>query len=226
MLQAHGLSKTFTMRAERVVAVDDVAVSVAPGEFVCLQGASGSGKSTLIHLLAGLERVDSGQVCIDGVDMAAASVHEWARVRRSVMGLVFQNDNLIDEFKAWENVALPLEASGLPLQKARSEALEALRLVGIENLSDRFPSQMSGGQCQRVGIARALVGGKRILLADEPTGALDSQNSHGIYELLASLASHGCAVMAASHDSRCADYASRVITMSDGRCLNPSRAGG
>ncbi|MFT3872901.1 MAG: ABC transporter ATP-binding protein [Nocardioides sp.] len=216
LLEARGLVKTYSSPVETIRAVDGVTLTLSDGEFVCLYGASGSGKSTLLHLLAGLIEPDEGSVLVDGTELRSADVKGAAEARLRRIGVVFQGDNLLAELSAWENVALPLEVSGVKAGEARRDAEETLALVGLAGLADRRPAEMSGGQRQRVGIARALVGGRRVLLADEPTGSLDSTNSRALFELLAQLAEAGRAVLVASHDPNCRNYASRSIEMVDG----------
>lgn len=219
LLEARGLVKAYPTPVETIRAVDGVTLSLAGGEFVCLHGASGSGKSTLLHLLAGLIEPDAGSVLVEGVELRAAETRAAAEVRRTRVGVVFQDDNLLAELSVWENVALPLEISGIRPSEAKREAVETLALVGLDGLADRRPREMSGGQRQRVGIARALVGGRRILLADEPTGSLDSTNSRALFELLADLAASGRAVLVTSHDPNCRTYATRSVEMVDGRLV-------
>lgn len=216
LLQAHELTKTYTTPVEVVRAVDEVSLTLSGGEFVCLHGASGSGKSTLLHVLAGLIEPDRGSVLVDGVELRTADTKAAAAVRLEKIGVVFQDDNLLPELSAWENVALPLQVSGATLKEARSEADSALDEVGLAGLYDRMPWEMSGGQRQRVGVARALVGRRGVLLADEPTGSLDSANSRALFELLARLAAGGRAVLVASHDPNCRTHATRSIEMVDG----------
>lgn len=216
LLEARNLAKAYPTTVETIVAVDSVTIVISAGEFVCLHGASGSGKSTLLHILAGLIEPDAGAVLVGGAELRSADTRGAARARLTQVGVVFQDDNLIAELSAWENVALPLEVSGMRLADARHEAEETLGLVGLAGLADRRPREMSGGQRQRVGIARALVGGRRILLADEPTGSLDSTNSRALFELLAELAAAGRAVLVASHDPNCLTHATRSIEMVDG----------
>lgn len=225
MLQADGLTKRYVTAAETVHAVDDVSIVLSAGEFVCLHGTSGSGKSTLLHLLAGLTEADSGRVLVDGVDMVTAGVSERARIRRTTMGVVFQRDNLIDEFTAWENVALPLEITGVLGGSARAQAEEMLALVGVGDLAGRRPAELSGGQRQRVGIARALAGGRRLLLADEPTGALDSVSSRALFKLFTELAGDGVALLVVSHDPECRSWATRSLEMVDGRLVAAGEGG-
>lgn len=222
-LQARGLSRSYVSAAETVAAVDAVDLDLYSGELVCLYGTSGSGKSTLLHLLAGLLRPDRGSVLIEGVegvegvDLVDADERTRARIRRTHLGVVFQHDNLLDEFTAAENVALPLEITGRSSSEALSEAEQSLARVGLDGLGRRRPDELSGGQRQRVGIARALVGGRAILLADEPSGALDSSTSRSLFRLLAGLAEDGTAILVVSHDPECRAWAGRALEMVDGR---------
>ncbi|MFZ2502257.1 MAG: ABC transporter ATP-binding protein [Nocardioides sp.] len=209
-------SRIFESSVERVVAVDCANISASPGEFICLFGHSGSGKTTLLNLIAGLDRPNEGSVWVAGREVSDLSDEECITLRREVVGVVHQTDALIEEFTAQENVALPLEAGGSSTDVALREAGELLALVGLEGLDRRFPSQLSGGQRQRVGIARALSGNRVILLADEPTGALDTKNALAIFELLRGLAESGVLVIIASHDPRSREYATRWVEMLDG----------
>jgi putative ABC transport system ATP-binding protein len=187
------------------------------GEFVCVYGASGSGKSTLLNLLAGLDLADSGEIRVGGVDVSTADEAQRASLRLRTVGVVFQEHNLIEEFTAAENVALPLEAAGLSVAEARGQALDQLSRVGLAGLEDRFPWQMSGGQRQRVGVARALTGQRSVLLADEPTGALDSAATKELFELFRKLCDDGVLAVICSHDPRCRDFADTVYEVVDGR---------
>lgn len=187
------------------------------GEFVCIYGASGSGKSTLLNLLAGLDLADSGEIHVGGVELGAAGDRRRAELRLRTVGVVFQDHNLIQEFTAAENVALPLEAIGMPAAEARSEAVKQLARVGLGGLEDRLPWQMSGGQRQRVGVARALTGHRTVLLADEPTGALDSEATRELFSLIRGLCDEGVLAVVCSHDTRCRDYADSVYEVIDGR---------
>ena len=213
--------RTFTRPAEVIRAVDGVSFEADRGEFVCLFGHSGSGKTTLLNLLAGLDIPTSGNISVAGLRVDELSHEDRTRMRREVVGMIHQSHLLIDEFSAAENVALPLEARGMNTTLAIAEAQELLASVGLAGYGDRYPGEMSGGQQQRVGIARALSGGRAILLADEPTGSLDSQNARSIFELLQSLASQGTLVIVASHDPACKDYATRAVEMLDGKIILP-----
>ena len=209
-------SRVFTTPAERIRAVDDVTLGVDPGEFLCIHGASGSGKSTLLGLLAGLDSPDSGSIIVDGTDLSELTESQRAGWRLNRIGMVFQHDNLIEEFTAAENVAFPLELRGLARTEIDSEVEQMLTLVGLEGMADRWPQELSGGQQQRVGIARALAGGRGLLIADEPTAALDSTNSEALFTLFKELSAQGVTVILASHDPLAHRFASRVVEMVDG----------
>jgi putative ABC transport system ATP-binding protein len=205
-----------------VHALRGIDLTVAPGELVAVMGPSGSGKSTLLHLAGGLDQPTSGRVVVEGTDLGSLSRKELARVRRRSIGYVFQDFNLLPALTAAENVALPRELDGVPARKARKEAKLALEEVGIPELADRFPDDMSGGQQQRVAIARALVGERRLVLADEPTGALDSTTGEAVMALLRSRCDAGAAGMLVTHDARHAAWADRVVFLRDGRVVDES----
>jgi ABC-type lipoprotein export system ATPase subunit len=213
-----GAHKVFGQDPNRVVAVDDVTLVLSAGELMCLQGASGSGKSTLLNLVAGLDLPDAGSVQVDGEVVSSMTEDQRADLRLRRVGVIFQDDNLVDELDAVENVSLPLLALGTPVGETRELALAAMARVGVEAVARRHPRQMSGGQRQRVGIARGLVGGRSILVADEPTGALDSANSVELFRLLRELCdSAGAAVLVATHDPLAERFATRNVTIRDGR---------
>lgn len=209
-------SRVFITPAERIRAVDGVTLDVSPGEFVCIHGASGSGKSTLLGLLAGLDSPDSGSIIVDGTDLSGLTESQRAGWRLTRIGVVFQHDNLIEEFTAAENVAFPLELRGRTQAEIDSEVEQMLAQVGLDGMADRWPQELSGGQQQRVGIARALAGGRGLLIADEPTAALDSTNSEALFALFKELSAQGVTVILASHDPLAHRFASRVVEMVDG----------
>lgn len=221
-----GLRVEFVTSVETVHAVDGLDVSFGEGEFVGLLGASGSGKTTFVNVLAGLESATAGVVTVAGHDMGALGSAERARLRREDIGVVFQDNNLIQEFTARENVALPLIMGGAKRRDAHAEADDMLGVLGLEGLGGRAPRQLSGGQQQRVGIARALVGGRRVLLADEPTGALDMENSRAIFGLVAELCREGVTVVVATHDSLIEEFADRILVLRDGRLVEDRPAHG
>ncbi|MGI5287371.1 ABC transporter ATP-binding protein [Nonomuraea polychroma] len=197
-----------------VHALRGVSLEVSSGELVAVMGPSGSGKSTLLNLAGGLDRPTSGSVTIEGRDLARAK--DLAALRRRRVGYVFQDLNLIPSLTAAENVMLPRELDGVRSGRARAEALAALADVGAEEVADRFPEELSGGQRQRVAIARALTGERRLLLADEPTGALDTATGDEILQLLRSRCDEGVAVLLVTHEPRYAAWADRVVYLRDG----------
>ncbi|MEV0378528.1 ABC transporter ATP-binding protein [Nonomuraea sp. NPDC050643] len=199
----------------QVHALRGVSLRVAAGELVAVMGPSGSGKSTLLNLAGGLDRPTSGSVTIGDTDLAG--VKDLAALRRTSVGYVFQDLNLIPSLTAAENVMLPRELDGVRAGRARSEALAVLAEVGVEDIAGRFPEELSGGQRQRVAIARALVGERRLLLADEPTGALDTVTGDEILQLLRTRCDAGVAVLLVTHEPRYAGWADRVVYLRDGR---------
>jgi putative ABC transport system ATP-binding protein len=205
-----------------VRALDRVSLAVAPGEFVAISGPSASGKSTLLHLAGGLDGPTSGTVAVGGEDLAHLRPAELARVRRRQVGYVFQRYNLVASLTAVENVMLPLEFGGMPTRQARDAAVAAIERVGISRPFDRFPDDLSGGERQRVAIARAIAGDRDAILADEPTGALDTITGDLVIELLAELAAAGTSIVLVTHEPRFATWADRVVFMRDGRIVDES----
>ena len=203
-----------------VHALRGVSLTVAPGELVAVMGPSGSGKSTLLHLAGGLDTPTSGRVLVEGVDLGGLSRKALAQARRRSVGYVFQDFNLVPALTAAENVALPRELDGVSARAARKEAVAALEEVGIPDLADRFPDDMSGGQQQRVAIARALVGDRRLVLADEPTGALDSVTGEAVMVLLRQRCDAGAAGVLVTHDARHAAWADRTVFLRDGLAVD------
>ena len=217
-IEVEGAERTFQAGVETFLAVDGVDFRVMPGELACIYGASGSGKTTLLNLVAGLDVADRGAVKVGGLDLTTASQRERAKIRLYRIGVIFQENNLVHEFTAMDNIVVPLLARGTTYAEARSEAADELARVGIGGLAERFPGEMSGGQRQRVGIARALAGGRSVLVADEPTGALDSANSEALFELIAALCrDDGVTALVATHDPLAQATASSIWTMRDGR---------
>ena len=205
-----------------VHALRGIDLAVHAGELVAVMGPSGSGKSTLLHAAGGLDTPTSGQVFVEGVDLAGLSAAVTAAIRRRSIGYVFQDLNLLPALSAVENVSLPRELDGVRRRQARQEALAALGEVGVADLADRFPDEMSGGQQQRVAIARALVGPRRLLLADEPTGALDSTTGEEVLALLRARCEAGAAGVLVTHEPRHAAWADRVVFLRDGVVVDQS----
>ncbi|GAB3940501.1 ABC transporter ATP-binding protein [Kribbella albertanoniae] len=217
ILDIRGLTRTHGKGEQAVHALRGVDLSVAPGELVAVMGPSGSGKSTLLTCAGGLDQPTRGEVLVDGNDLVTLSRAGVAALRRRRIGYVFQDFNLIPALTAVENVALPLELDGTRSRTARKYAEAALQEVGIGELADRFPDDMSGGQRQRVAIARAIVGDRRLLLADEPTGALDSETGEAVLQLLRDRCDqHGIAGVLVTHEARHAAWADRVVYLRDG----------
>ncbi|MFD5831376.1 ABC transporter ATP-binding protein [Lentzea sp. NPDC060358] len=213
--RVHGTGET------AVNALDGVSLTVGPGELVAVMGPSGSGKSTLLNLCGGLDSPGSGTVLVDGTSLQSLSRRQLAAWRRRRIGYVFQDLNLIASLTAAENVALPLDLDGV--RGSRRQAEEALAEVDLGGFADRFPDEMSGGQQQRVAIARALIGERRLVLADEPTGALDSRTGETVLRLLRSKVDAGAAAVLVTHDARHAAWADRVVFLRDGVVVDVSQ---
>ncbi|MFI5931929.1 ABC transporter ATP-binding protein [Actinoplanes sp. NPDC051494] len=216
VLQLRGVHRVHGSGETAVHALRGIDLTVAPGELVAVMGSSGSGKSTLLTLAGGLDAPTRGEVLVEGRALAGMNRAQLAELRRRSIGYVFQNFNLLPSLTAAENIALPLELDGLPVRRARRLALDALARVELTDLAARFPDQMSGGQQQRVAIARALVGQRRLVLADEPTGALDSQTAETVLRLLRRQIDDGAAGVLVTHEARHAGWADRVVFLRDG----------
>ncbi|MFN8110674.1 MAG: ABC transporter ATP-binding protein [Thermoleophilia bacterium] len=224
VLEMRDVHRGYGSGPTRVIALDGVDLTVAAGEFVAVMGPSGSGKSTLLNLAGGLDSPSSGSIRIEGFDLAGLDAAGLARVRRRSIGVVFQSFNLLPQLTAVENVMLPLELDGLAPRMARRDAESALREVGMLERAGRYPDDLSGGEQQRVAIARAVVGERRLILADEPTGALDTVTGEAVAELIAQRAAQGSAVVMVTHEPRLASYADRVVWLRDGRVVNGADA--
>ena len=225
LLSVQGLRRTYGEPPHEVVALDNVDLIVDPGELVAIMGPSGSGKSTLLTIAGGLEAPTSGTIRFAGRQLEQLSAVELAEIRRREIGFVFQGLNLLDGLSAIENVAAPLELDGVNATKAQAEARDLLASVGLGDRGDAFPDDLSGGERQRVAIARGLVGGRRMILADEPTGALDSQTGQAVMERLRMACKHDGAVVVVTHDPTVAAWADRVVTLRDGRVESSYRPG-
>ena len=217
MLELRQVSKVYGQGAAEVHALREVSLEVGPGAMVAVMGPSGSGKSTLLTIAGSLEEPTSGQVLVAGHDLATMSRNDKARLRRQSIGYVFQDFNLLPGLTAAENVALPLELDGVSARRARDAGLRALDALGLADRASNYPDQLSGGERQRVAIARAVVGDRHLLLADEPSGALDSVNAEEVMRLLHEACKRGVATVVVTHDAQLASWADRVVFLRDGR---------
>ena len=220
VIELCGVTKVYGEGASEVHALHEVDLTVQAGQLVAVMGPSGSGKSTLLTIAGSLEEPSTGEVFIDGVALSAMSRNDRARLRRRSIGYVFQDFNLLAGLTAAENVTLPLELDGVSSKAARSLGLEALAALGVAEHAARFPDELSGGERQRVAIARALVGERHVLLADEPTGALDSANGEAVMRLLRKAMERGVAGIIVTHDAQLASWADRVVFLRDGRVVD------
>ena len=222
LLAAHEVSKIYAMGANSVTALDDVSLEIGEGEFVAIQGTSGSGKSTLLNMLGGLDHPTKGEVFFASRPLGPFSKKEMARYRRFSVGMIFQNFNLIPTMSARENVSLALAFGGLRGQQRRERSRELLARVGLGDRLEHKPSELSGGEQQRVAIARALANNPKVLLADEPTGNLDSIRAHELLGLLREMVDHDAlTILMVTHDQELANsFAHRIVLMKDGRIVN------
>lgn len=224
MLDLRGVGRVHGTGVGEVHALRDARLQVRMGELVAVMGPSGSGKSTLLHLAGGLDTPTSGTVHVGGEDIGALDATGRARLRRRHVGYVFQDFNLVPALTALENVTLPRELDGIAPPSARAEGIAALHEVGLDHLADRFPDEMSGGQAQRVAIARALVGPRRLVLADEPTGALDSATGEDVMRVLRARVDAGAAGLLVTHEPRFAAWADRTVFLRDGVIIDATPA--
>jgi putative ABC transport system ATP-binding protein len=219
-LELRDISKVYGEGAAEVHALQRVDLSVDAGSLVAVMGASGSGKSTLLTIAGSLEQPTSGEVHVGGRPLSSLSRNGKARLRRQSIGYVFQDYNLLAGLSAVENVSLPLELDGISARKAQAAALESLEDFGLKDRASSYPDQLSGGERQRVAIARAVVGGRQLLLADEPSGALDSTNAEAVMRLIRSACHRGLAAVVVTHDAQLASWADRVVFLRDGRVVD------
>ena len=222
VLEVAQVSRSYGDGPAAVLALDGVDLNVASGELVAIMGPSGSGKSTLLTIAGTLEEPTSGEVWIEGQNASAMSPSERARLRRRAIGYVFQDFNLLPGLTVAENVSLPLELDGTRAKEARGAAATALEELGVSHRAGHYPDELSGGERQRVAIARAIVGDRRLLLADEPTGALDSVNGESVMRLVRSACKRGVAGVLVTHDAQLASWADRVVFLRDGRMVDQS----
>lgn len=222
MISVKNLKKTYLLGGEEVHALDDVSLSIKEREFVAIIGQSGSGKSTFMNMLGCLDRPDSGEITLDGTDILKCKEKELSVIRNKKIGFIFQQFHLLPKLSALENVELPLIYQGMPTKKRREKAVKALKAVGLEKRMNHKPNQLSGGQQQRVAIARALVGEPSLILADEPTGNLDSRSGKEIMMLLHNLYEEGNTIVLITHDNNVAMEAPRQVQISDGKIIKDS----
>jgi putative ABC transport system ATP-binding protein len=219
-LELQGVSKWYGEGATLVQALTGIDLSVAAGELVAIMGPSGSGKSTLLTIAGTLEAATAGEIVVCGQRVGTMSANDRARLRRRSIGYVFQDFNLLPGLTAAENVSLPLELDGVKTKAARLVAAEALDGLGLADRAGHFPDELSGGERQRVAIARAVVGDRQLVLADEPTGALDSVNGEGVMRLMRAACRRGVAAVMVTHDAQLASWADRVVFLRDGRMVD------
>jgi putative ABC transport system ATP-binding protein len=219
-LELRSVSKVYGASPDEVHALQDVSLRVDPGELVAIMGPSGCGKSTLLTIAGSLESPTSGDVLVSGAELGDMSANDRARLRRRSIGYVFQDFNLLAGLTALENVSMPLELDGVKARAARVAATAALEALGMADRSSRYPEELSGGERQRVAIARAVVGDRRLLLADEPTGALDSVNGEAVMRLLRTACQGRVAGVVVTHDAQLAAWADRVVFLRDGRMVD------
>jgi putative ABC transport system ATP-binding protein len=220
VVELRNVWKTYGSGPSEVGALRAIDLSVDGGELVAVMGPSGSGKSTLLTIAGSLEEPTSGEVLVDGFPLSGLSRNDRARLRRRSIGYVFQDFNLLPGLTAAENVGLPLELDGVGLKTARTRAVAVLEELGLADRAGRYPDDLSGGERQRVAIARAIVGDRRLLLADEPTGALDSVNGEAVMRLLRTATRRGVAAVLVTHDAQLASWADRIVFLRDGRIVD------
>ena len=223
MIKIENLTKIFRTEEVETVALDGVCLSVEQGEFVAIMGPSGCGKSTLLNIMGLLDNPTSGSYILDGEEVGHLKESQRTSVRKGKIGFVFQSFNLIDELNVEENIELPLKYIGVPQKERRERVVEILRRLELSHRAKHYPQQLSGGQQQRVAIARAVVMNPKLILADEPTGNLDSKNGLEVMQLLTQLNQEGTTVLMVTHSERDAGYAQRIINLLDGQIVPEAR---
>ena len=223
MIKIENLTKIFRTEEVETVALDGVCLSVEQGEFVAIMGPSGCGKSTLLNIMGLLDNPTSGSYILDGEEVGHLKESQRTSVRKGKIGFVFQSFNLIDELNVEENIELPLKYIGVPQKERRERVVEILRRLELSHRAKHYPQQLSGGQQQRVAIARAVVMNPKLILADEPTGNLDSKNGLEVMQLLTQLNNEGTTIVMVTHSQRDAGFAQRIINLLDGQIVPESR---
>lgn len=220
LIKVKNVRKIYRMGDERVVALDDVSLDIYKGEIICFLGRSGSGKSTFLNMVAGLEKPSRGEIYIGGIPLHKLNEEQITLFRQKNIGFIFQAYHLMPMMTALENVSMPLIFRGVPKRRRKAMAKEALDAVGLQGYDNRKPTQMSGGQQQRIGIARALVGNPKIIFADEPTGNLDTNTTKEVMKLIVSqIKEHEQTLILVTHDKSIAEYADKIVTIEDGNIL-------
>lgn len=219
MIKLDNISKIYSTEEVQTTSLNGVSLEIKEGEFVAIMGPSGCGKSTLLNIMGLIDTPTEGTYLLNGKDVSTLTENERTDIRKGVIGFVFQSFNLIDELNVNENVELPLLYMGVPAKERKERVLEVLRRMNMSQRGKHFPSQLSGGQQQRVAIARAVIGNPKIILADEPTGNLDSKNGLEVMELLSQLNAEGTTIIMVTHSQHDATYANRIINLYDGQII-------
>ncbi len=219
MIKLENISKIYSTEEVQTTSLNGVSLEIKEGEFVAIMGPSGCGKSTLLNIMGLIDTPTEGTYLLNGKDVSTLTENERTDIRKGVIGFVFQSFNLIDELNVNENVELPLLYMGVPAKERKERVLEVLRRMNMSQRGKHFPSQLSGGQQQRVAIARAVIGNPKIILADEPTGNLDSKNGLEVMELLSQLNAEGTTIIMVTHSQHDATYANRIINLYDGQII-------
>jgi len=220
MIKLDNITKTFSTEEVQTTSLNGVSLEVNDGEFVAIMGPSGCGKSTLLNIIGLIDTPTTGTYLLNGKDVSTLTENERTDIRKGMIGFVFQSFNLIDELNVNENVELPLLYMGVPAKERKERVLEVLRRMNMSQRGKHLPSQLSGGQQQRVAIARAVIGNPKIILADEPTGNLDSKNGLEVMELLSQLNAEGTTIIMVTHSQHDATYANRIINLYDGQIID------
>ena len=220
MIKLENISKIYSTEEVQTTSLNGVSLEIKEGEFVAIMGPSGCGKSTLLNIMGLIDTPTEGTYLLNGKDVSTLTENERTDIRKGVIGFVFQSFNLIDELNVNENVELPLLYMGVPAKERKERVLEVLRRMNMSQRGKHFPSQLSGGQQQRVAIARAVIGNPKIILADEPTGNLDSKNGLEVMELLSQLNAEGTTIIMVTHSQHDATYANRIINLYDGQVID------